>query len=123
MFHTSLLRCVRQVFALLDFALCAHRPEILDTVYTVNSSRGTLQRVEVFQISSHHLNSFARQSLGGSAISVAGQGSQLPSLGQHVADDRSTLPTGGSGDEHCFVGIYHAHFPRFMFCVCPTQME
>src|SRR6516164_2807964 len=106
-FHTGFLGGLRQVLALVDFTFRSDRPEVLDTVNTVNAACGTLERCRIFQVTSHDLNALSCEFLGRGCVRVARQSSQFPFVAQHVADHRPALPPGRAGNEHSLVSVFH----------------
>src|SRR5260370_33344755 len=113
MLHPSFLCHVRQVLALLYLTFRTDFPEVLDTVYAVHNVGGMLQGSQVFEISLRPFNALACQVQGRVTARVASQCSQVPSFGQHMADDGPALLPCCSCDEHCFVCIAHDPVSRF----------
>src|SRR5260370_40072453 len=108
--EVGLLCGVRDVFALLDFALGADGPEVLQAIDAVCALNGTGKRSGILEVSLNEFNATARQLLRGVVVCLASQGAELPTFQKHVADHRSTLPASCSSNENDAVGIGHGRF-------------
>src|SRR5262249_14658817 len=97
--HPRLLGRIGQALPLLDLTLGAHRPKILDAVDTVGAADGTFEGGRILQISLDHFDPLTGKILSCGVAWVASQCPQLPTLGLHMANDRSALSPRGSGDE------------------------
>src|SRR5260370_40021462 len=113
MLHTGFLCHARQILALLYLTLGTDFPEVLDTVYAVHTMGGMLQGRQIIEISLRQFDALACQIQSRITARVASQCSQVPSFGQHMADDCPALPPCCSCDEHCFVCIEHVPVSRF----------
>src|SRR5215475_13523785 len=111
MFDVSFFCCVRHILTLLNFTLCANRPKVLDAVNAVDACSGTSDRSCIFQVTLDHFDALLPQGSSRVASRISSQSSQLPSLWQHVADDRAALPPRCSGDEHSTIRITHTSIP------------
>src|SRR5215468_7244214 len=103
MLHTGFLCHVRQVLALLYLTFRTDFPEVLDTVDAVHAVGSMLQGRQVFEISLRQFDALACQVQGRITARVASECSQIPSFGQHMADDGPALLACCSCDEYCFV--------------------
>src|SRR5262249_21395519 len=90
-----------------DFSLGADRPKILDAVDPIGAAQGALQGSGIFQVSLDNFDALMGQFLSRSVAGVSRQCPELPSFGQHMADNGSALPSGGASDQHGLVRIAH----------------
>src|SRR5713226_4884637 len=123
-FDTCFFCRVRYILALLNFPLCANRPKVLDAVNAIDACGRPSDRSCILQVTLDELHALACQRLGGVALRVASQGSQLPTLWQHVADNRAALAAGSPRHEHSPTWISHTRSPPFVFvATCPPTRE
>src|SRR5215208_39973 len=87
---------IRYIFPLpnLAFETDIRQPEILDAKDTVHTSKRLVKLGAILHIACRQLRAERSQFLRGRLIHVAGEGTDLPSIGQKFSRDGSALLTG-----------------------------